>query len=483
MKKIISLILAVLMIATLGSVLVTAVAADEAAPVEEVYLYRNGVLCDLAPYSFADAQVLAGMDAFKVEGETSTYTIKLIKNVAATGSFVFSAPGVNVIIDGELEDGSKATLALTPASGGNANSLRFEGGAHYVLKSLNITGSNIGGCLIQVKTTAALDIVDTDITTTKEKYGTINMMRADGGIAALNIIRSTITQIESPISTSSGLDGQTGTADDFEYISQRAIIQTSNAGDFQHFVFNLIDSTLKSESCCFFINTNSTAEVTIKNSTLEVLAHEKGALVYTKNPNWTDNNINDRAAVAIDKLALKDTNPARDTSIPNTIVVNAENTLIKYPTTYAAKAIAMPEGDDAAGITVTYAPGEPNANVKTDVTGLGLLECPVVQLPTPEETTTAGETTTATPGGNTTTADPDTTTADPEEDDTTPPADDQTTAPADDQTTAPAGDDVTTAGDDAAAGGCAGCNDAGAGAAIALAVAMAAAVAIIIKKK
>ena len=86
-----------------------------------------------------------------------------------------------------------------------------------------------------------------------------------------------------------------------------------------------------------------------------------------------------------------------------------------------------------------------------------------------EETTTAPEETTTAPEGETTT--------------TAPEGETTTTAPADDQTTVPAGDDVTTAGDGAAAGGCAGCNDAGAGAAIAIAVAMFAAAAIVIKKK
>ena len=522
MKKIISLILAVIMIATLGSVLVTAVAADEAAePAGEVYLFRNGELCDLEPYPFADALVLAAMDGCNPGTEETaapTYTLKLITNVNMTTGFTSTDDtNINIVIDGLLPDGTNAKINSTVTG----NNFRLEGDGNLVLKNVDITSSPTGGCLIQLheKGVANLDIIDSNITTTRELYYTVNSMRKDGGKAYINIVRSTMTQLDPQLLT---IKNQEVKKDDvvlgtnplptYQYIPQRGIIGTCNAGgNDHHLVLNIVDSTLKSQSTCIFVNSGSTADIDVKNSTLEVLAHETAGFktVWASTSTlkkyyvagYLDNELNVLAAVTLDPVSkLMTSNTLRDGTYDN-ITFDAVDSLIKYPqggqafglitaynelnysnadpyaltdldtcpdpSTFTVNADKTTELQAASKVTTNYQVGEPDATVKSDLTGLNLIACPVVQVPTPEETTTGAT--------ETTTAEPETTTDDPEGDDTTPPADDQTTAPA--------GDDVTTAADDAAAGGCAGCNDAGAGAAIALAVAMAAAVAIIVKKK
>ena len=438
----------------------------------------------------------------------------------AVGFTSTDGTNVNIVIDGLLPDGTNAKINSTVTG----NNFRLEGDGNLVFKNVDITASPTGGCLIQLHTkgVANLDIIDSNITTTQECYYTINSMRDDGGKTYVNIIRSTMTQLEPRVAQQLGNDDVK-----YDYIAQRGIIGVCNAKDMDHhLVLNIVDSTLKSQSACIFINAGSTADIDVKNSTLERLACDTPVNYGGKSsstagkyylPSYMDDNLNAVCAVQLDpvaKIAAPGTAGNLRDGTYDSITFDAVDTLIKYPQggeavhqvigytginygvedpwtltnqtaapnlgTMTVDQAKTAELRTASKVTVNYAVGEPDANVKSDLTGLNLIACPVVQVPTAEETTTAGETTTATP--NTTTAEPDTTTADPEEDETTPPADDQTTAPADDVTTAPA-DDVTTAGDDAAAGGCAGCNDAGAGAAIALAVAMAAAVAIIVKKK
>ena len=139
------------MLATLCSVFVMPASAE--GETGEASVYLNGEdLFDGETVNFVDAISFVnnaiGSESVE-EGQPIVYTIKVHKNIQITGNWEFSTPGINVVIDGKLADGTNATIT-TVISGNNANTFRFVGEAQYVLKNVNIIGSNPSGCLIQL---------------------------------------------------------------------------------------------------------------------------------------------------------------------------------------------------------------------------------------------------------------------------------------------------------------------------------------------
>ena len=499
MKKIISIIVAVLMIATLFSTLVLPASAEE--PQEAVLYWNDKPAYDGAALALSEAFDIVAKDLLTnnklypefalEEGKVATYTIKLLKNVTMTKMFQ-PTKDCNIIIDGKLPDGKNAVISSTVTG----NNFRFDGkGVKAVFKNVDIISSPTGGCLIQLHTVGStdLDIVDCNIQTTHELYFTINTMRDDGGKTYVNIVRSTITQTNPATAQQLPNEGDTK----YPYISQRGIIGTCNAGGMDHhLVLNVIDSTLKSQSSCIFVNTGSTADIDVKNSTLELLACDvalyyggrssSAAGKYYLPYNYEDNILDARCAVELVPVSkLKTTGTLRDGTY-NTITFDAVDCLIKVPTgadtihqivayngiNYALDNPYTLEGQTtapdvssftvnetktaelraASGVTVNYTVGEPNTAVTTPFTEF---DYPTLQTPGSDTTTTAGgDTTTATPAGDNTTAGGDTTTAPPAGDNTTAggdateaPAGDNTTAGGDTTTATPAGDNTTAGGD------------------------------------
>jgi len=118
MKKIISLIIAILMMATLLCAAIPASAAESTA---DCIIYFNGVSYDEWP--FAEAADIVANKALGV----GNYKIQLLKNVELTTTFN-PKHASNVEIDGLLPDGSKAIVNSTVTK----NNWRLEGGAKYV---------------------------------------------------------------------------------------------------------------------------------------------------------------------------------------------------------------------------------------------------------------------------------------------------------------------------------------------------------------
>ena len=435
MKKIISILLAVIMTAALLCAAVPAFAAEY-----DVVVYYNGE--EICEATWAEAVDIIKTNLFGKKGEVANYKLKLLKNLELKATFN-PQNDVNIEIDGLLANGQKATITSTVTG----NNWRLEGGGKYVFRNVNIVGQPTAGCLIQLNhiTGGDLDIIDSTITSTEDLYYTINAMAKNGDKQTINIIRSTITQ-----STATG----------------GALISTGNPNDhYMHLEINVIDSTLKTNAKVIQVNAGSTTEVNLVNSVLEIA--DPGA----------------KATAGIVISAVENLKGVE--GLPSANVINSTNSLIKsgtLPTVNAA---------DGANLTNNYQVGEPNTEVTSPIEDL--------EIGLPEIITEAPTTTTAPDDeeddATTTTASEDeeddvTTTKasdeeDDEEDDETTPADEEddvTTATPDNTTAAP---DVTTAAPATdAEGGCAGCAAGdGATAAIALVVAMAAAVAIIVKRK
>ena len=450
MKKIISIIIAVLMMATLLCAAIPVSAADET---PEAVLYLNGEELFDGPF----AQILGFVQSGSLG--SGNYKVKLNKNVQLTTKFNPKHAN-NIEIDGLLPNGEKAIINSTVTE----NNWRLEGGAKYVFRNVVLKGQATGGCMFQLnhaQNGGDLDLIDC-VVESQDLYYTINAMATSGAKQTVNIVRTTITQ--------KALVGESK-------VKTRAAIATSNPagtyGQYMHLELNIIDSTIKSEAGVIWGNSGSTVDINLTNSILELLPLPDGVTAHERTylPQF--------ATVILDKVEELKNVPG----LPTKNTLDAENSMIKAPAGFET----IVTNPDCTNTEINYQMAEDvNPDVTTPETDLdvelGLPEITTLE-PVETEEPTDDEADDTTPSGG---EDDETTPADDEDDETTP-VDDEAddTTPGNDETTVPAGD-VTTAGDDAAAGGCAGCGGAGDPAVTtvaAIVIAMAAAVAIIVKRK
>ncbi len=358
MKKRISLVLAIVMIAAL--------------------------FCTIVPFAVAADETEENNCIIKVAGEdygATVFDATLLKEYLTLGDVELTLTG-DITITADCIDLRDYNLTINgnnhviTIKEGISNIFRLESADRTLtISNAILTGAqNNGGCVFQLKgANTTVNLTDVTMTALSSKWYIINVMGNDGKTRTVNLTR--VIAVDNVTSDQNGC-----------FLSTGNDASESNADHTNYAVINITDSKIQTPKRVLQINKGSTADINITNSTLSL----------------PDDAAADSAAIRIYAPQLLAADQVTATTL------DATGSLIKVP----AGCLAI-KADDHNDITLNYAPGVP-----TDVTTQAP---PAVEIPdvttTDSDVTTTGSDVTTTDGGN-----DETTTTEKKDDETTPSA-------------------------------------------------------------